>query len=456
MKGEIMNKERSNFSNKLGFVLAAAGSAVGLGNIWRFPYLAAKYGGGIFLLVYVILAISFGFTIMLAEIALGRKTGLSAIEAFQALNKKYTWLGYLTSIVPIIIFPYYCVIGGWVLKYFSVYLTGQGNNAASDTFFTEFISKLGEPVLWLSIFIAVTAVIVLFGVEKGIEKVSRIMMPVLFILSIAIAIYGITIDGAMEGVVYYLKPDFSKFSPLTVLAALGQLFYSMSLAMGIMITYGSYMKKEDNLESSVRQIEIFDTGIAFIAGLMIIPAVFSFSGGDETILTKGPELMFITLPKVFGNMKLGNVIGLLFFILILFAALTSSISLMETIVSILQDKLKWKRQTTCIVILVFAIIVGIPSSLGFGIWSDIKLLGFSILDFWDFISNSVLMPIVALFTCLFVGFVVKPSILIEEVKISSPFKSQNLFTIMIKYIAPIGIVLILVSSILNAIGWMQM
>ena len=282
------------------------------------------------------------------------------------------------------------------------------------------------------------------------------MMPVLFILSIAIAIYGITIDGAMEGVVYYLKPDFSKFSPLTVLAALGQLFYSMSLAMGLMITYGSYMKKEDNLESSVRQIEIFDTGIAFIAGLMIIPAVFSFSGGDETILTKGPELMFITLPKVFGNMKLGNVIGLLFFILILFAALTSSISLMETIVSILQDKLKWKRQTTCIVILVFAIIVGIPSSLGFGIWSDIKLLGFSILDFWDFISNSVLMPIVALFTCLFVGFVVKPSILIEEVKISSPFKSQNLFTIMIKYIAPIGIVLILVSSILNAIGWMQM
>lgn len=247
-----MNKERSNFSNKLGFVLAAAGSAVGLGNIWRFPYLAAKYGGGIFLLVYVILAISFGFTIMLAEIALGRKTGLSAIEAFQALNKKYTWLGYLTSIVPIIIFPYYCVIGGWVLKYFSVYLTGQGNNAVSDTFFTEFISKLGEPVLWLSIFIAVTAVIVLFGVEKGIEKVSRIMMPVLFILSIAIAIYGITIDGAMEGVVYYLKPDFSKFSPLTVLAALGQLFYSMSLAMGIMITYGSYMKKEDNLESSVR------------------------------------------------------------------------------------------------------------------------------------------------------------------------------------------------------------
>ncbi len=451
-----MNKERSNFSNKLGFVLAAAGSAVGLGNIWRFPYLAAKYGGGIFLLVYVILAISFGFTIMLAEIALGRKTGLSAIEAFQALNKKYTWLGYLTSIVPIIIFPYYCVIGGWVLKYFSVYLTGQGNNAVSDTFFTEFISKLGEPILWLSIFIAVTAVIVLFGVEKGIEKVSRIMMPVLLVLSIAIAIYGITIDGAMEGVVYYLKPDFSKFSPLTVLAALGQLFYSMSLAMGIMITYGSYMKKEDNLESSVRQIEIFDTGIAFIAGLMIIPAVFSFSGGDETILTKGPELMFITLPKVFGNMKLGNVIGLLFFILILFAALTSSISLMETIVSILQDKLKWKRQTTCIVILIFAIIVGIPSSLGFGIWSDIKPLGFSILDFWDFISNSVLMPIVALCTCVFVGFVIKPSILIEEVKISSPFKSQNLFTIMIKYIAPIGIILILVSSILNAIGWMQM
>lgn len=455
MKGEKMDKERSNFSGKLGFVLAAAGSAVGLGNIWRFPYLAAKYGGGIFLLVYLILAVTFGFSIMLAEIAIGRKTGLSAIEAFQALNKKYSWLGYLTSIVPIIIFPYYCVIGGWVTKYFAVYLTGQGKAAVSDTFFTEFISKPGQPILWLSIFIAATAIIVLFGVEKGIEKVSRMMMPILLVLSIAIAIYGITVDGAMEGVIYYLKPDFSRFSSLTVLAALGQLFYSMSLAMGIMITYGSYMKKQDNLESSVRQIEIFDTGIAFIAGLMIIPAVFAFSGGDEGVLTKGPELMFITLPKVFGNMKIGNMIGLLFFILILFAALTSSISLMETIVSILQDKLKWKRNVTCIVILIFAIIVGIPSSLGFGIWEHIKPLGFSILDFWDFVSNSVLMPIVALFTCLFVGFVIKPAALIEEVKISSEFKSQKLFNIMIKYIAPIGIMIILISSILNAIGWIQ-
>ena len=448
-------KERSNFTSKIGFVLAAAGSAVGLGNIWRFPYLAAKYGGGIFLLVYLILAVTFGFAIMLTEIALGRKTGLSAIEAFKKLDKRFAFVGYITAAVPIIIFPYYCVIGGWVTKYLSVYLTGAGTKAAADGFFDKFIGQPFEPVVWLGIFVFATAAIVFLGVEKGIEKVSKLMMPILAVLSIGIAVYSVTLPGAWEGVIYYIKPDFSRFSPTTVLAALGQLFYSMSLAMGIMITYGSYMKKENNLEGSVRQIELFDTAIAFIAGLMVIPAVFAFSGGDESALGTGPSLMFETLPKVFGNMGIGNVIGILFFVLVLFAALTSAISLMETIVSILQDKLKWNRKLTCLVVMIFAIVVGTPSSLGFGVWSHIKIIGMSILDFFDFLSNSIIMPIVALLTCVFVGFVLKPSTIAEEVKVSAPFKSEKFYTIIIKWIAPICIVAILVSSILSALGYMK-
>ncbi len=450
-----MSEKRSSFTGKIGFVLAAAGSAVGLGNIWRFPYLAAKYGGGIFLLVYLVLAVTFGFALMCGEIALGRKTGKSAIGAFADLNKKYSFIGVLAAVIPALILPYYSVIGGWVTKYLTVFVTGGIHEAAVDGYFEGFISKPIEPIGWFLLFIGLTALIVLLGVEKGVEKVSKIMMPVLVVLTLVIAIYAMFIPGAMEGVKYYLTPDFSKFSATTVLSAMGQLFYSMSLAMGIMITYGSYMKKDVNLEKSVRQIEIFDTGIAFLAGLMIIPAVFAFSGGDESALGKGPGLMFITLPKVFESMKGGTFIGALFFLLVLFAALTSSISLMETVVSIVRDKFGWKRKATCIAVLVFCIVLGLPSSLGFGLWSGISLGGMSILDMFDFFSNSILMPIVALLTCIFIGYIIKPKCLIEEIELTGEFRSKTLFTIIIKYVAPVCIVLILVSSILDALGIMK-
>ncbi len=446
------NESRSSFTGKLGFVLAAAGSAVGLGNIWRFPYLAAKYGGGIFLLVYVILALTFGFALMTAEITIGRKTGLSAIGAFRVLNKKYTFIGYLASIVPIIILPYYSVIGGWVMKYMWAFMSGNVVATANDSYFAGFITHPTEPIWWFLLFIGITAIVVLCGVEKGIEKVSKIMMPVLVVLSIFIAIYSVTVPGAFEGVLYYLLPDFSKFSATTVLAAMGQLFYSMSLAMGIMITYGSYMKKDVNLESSVKQIELFDTGIAFLSGLMIIPAVFAFSGGSPESLGKGPSLMFVTLPKVFESMTGGKFIGISFFVLVLFAALTSSISLMETVVSIVCDKFKVKRTLSCLLVFAGVVLLGLPSTLGYSIWSEVKIIGMQFLDFFDFISNSVIMPIVALFTCVFVGFVLKPKALIDEVESSAPFKRKKLFQVVIKYLAPICIVLILASSILDAFG----
>lgn len=445
---------RSNFSSKIGFVLAAAGSAVGLGNIWRFPYLAARYGGGTFLLVYLILAVTFGFTLMLAEIAIGRKTGLSAIGAFKKLDRRFGFLGVLCAFIPIIIFPYYSVIGGWVIKYFATFVSGGVTAAAEDSYFPSFISSTTEPIGWFALFILLTAVIVFLGVDKGIETVSKFMMPVLVLLTIFIAIYGLTVDGAMEGVAYYLKPSMEHFSVKTILAAMGQLFYSMSLAMGIMITYGSYMKKENNLEQSVRQIEIFDTAIAFLAGLMIIPGVFAFSGGTAESLNQGPGLMFVTLPKVFNSMPMGGLVGTAFFILVFFAALTSAISLMETIVSIIMDKFKWKRNVTVLFVTVLALLMGVPSSLGFGIWDHIKFLGMSILDTFDFLSNSVLMPIAAFFTCIFVGYFIKPKAIVEEVKESDgTFKSEKLFTIMIRWVAPVFLVAILASSVANAMGW---
>lgn len=448
----MSNEKRSSFTGKLGFVLAAAGSAVGLGNIWRFPYLAAKYGGGIFLLVYIVLAITFGFALMTAEIALGRKTGLSAIGAFKALSKKYAFIGYIVAFIPAIILPYYSVIGGWVMKYLYVFISGGATHAANDAYFGGFISQTWQPVFWFLLYIGATAVVVLFGVEKGIERVSKLMMPILVVLSLFIAVYSIFMPGALEGVLYYILPDFGKFSATTVLAAMGQLFYSMSLAMGIMITYGSYMKKEVNLESSVKQIEFFDTGIAFLAGLMIIPAVFVFSGGTPEALGKGPSLMFVTLPKVFETMTAGTLVGIAFFLLVLFAALTSSISLMETVVSIVCDKLKVSRKLSCLIVFVFSVCLGLLSTLGYGPLDNIKIIGMQFLDFFDFISNSVLMPVVAFLTCIFVGYVIKPSVVIEEVELTNKFKKKKLFTFVIKYLAPVCILLILISSVLDAFG----
>ena len=450
-----MDKKRGSFSNKMGFVLAAAGSAVGLGNLWRFPYLAAKYGGGIFLLVYLILAVTLGFTLMITEIAIGRKTGLSAIGAFKALDKRFNFVGYLACVVPFIITPYYCVIGGWVVKYFAAFLTGQGSAAAGDEYFNGFISQATAPVFWFALYILLTAVVVIFGVEKGIEKASRIMMPLLIVLIIGVSIFCITRPGAGAGVKYYLLPDFSRFSTTTVLAAMGQLFYSMSLAMGIMITYGSYMKKDSSLEQSVRQIEIFDTVVAFLAGLMIIPSVFVFSGGDEAALGKGPSLMFVTLPKVFESISFGGVIGAAFFLLVLFAALTSSISLMETNVSIVRDKFGWSRKKSTLIITLYVLILGSIVSLGFGPLSFIKIIGLGLLDFFDFLSNSVLMPIVAILTCVCIGHFIGSKTVEDEVEINGPFKVKKFYRIMLKWIAPICLVLILIFAVSEAMGWIK-
>ena len=440
--------EKAGFGSKLGFILAAAGSAVGLGNIWRFPYLAAKYGGGMFLLVYLIFAVTFGFALMTTEIAIGRRTGKSVIQAYSDMNRHFKPLGWLAGAIPVIILPYYCVIGGWVLRYLTTFVSGAGKSAAGDgSYFTNFISHAGTPMLFFGIFIALTAVVVMLGVQKGIEKVSKFMMPLLLVLIVGISIYTLTLPGAIDGLIYYIKPDFSEFSIKTVIAAVGQLFYSMSLAMGIMITYGSYMRKEDSIESSVRQIEVFDTAVAFLAGLIIVPAVFVFSGGDKSALNAGPSLMFITLPNVFHDMVGGQIVGIVFFLLVALAAMTSSISLMETVVSIVEERFHWKRTPSCLIVTGVSFLIGLLSVFGYSIWSDFTIFHMQMLDFFDYISNNIMMPIVALMTCILVGFVVKTTYVENEIEKNERFRSKGLYRIMIKFICPICLLLILFSSL---------
>lgn len=449
-------KDRGSFSSGIGFVLAAAGSAVGLGNLWRFPYLAAQYGGGIFIVIYIAIALTFGFALMTTEIAIGRKTGLSPSLAYGKLHSKFKFLGVLACIVPIIILPYYSVIGGWVMKYMVTFVSGNGIAAADDAFFGSFIGNATAPLGFFAIFLAITAVVILLGVDKGIERVSKVLMPILLILAVVICIFVATMDGTGEGIKYYFVPDLARFSWKAIPAAMGQIFYSMSLAMGIMITYGSYTKKETNLVKSVNQIEIFDTVVAILAGLMVIPVVYMVSGVEGT-QSSGPGLMFVALPKVFEAMPMGNVLGALFFILVLFAALTSSISLMEAIISSFMDKFKIGRLPACVITIVICLLLGIPSSMGNGAWSHILVLGMDFLTFFDWISNSVLMPIVALITCIMVGYFIKPKAIIDEVQRNGEeMKRKGLYVVMIKVIAPIFLVIILVAYTLSQFGLFSM
>ncbi|MBQ8662234.1 MAG: sodium-dependent transporter [Eubacterium sp.] len=449
-------KDRGSFSSGIGFVLAAAGSAVGLGNLWRFPYLAAQYGGGIFIVIYIIIALTFGFTIMTTEIAIGRKTGVSPLIAYGKIHSKFKFLGVLACIVPIIILPYYCVIGGWVMKYMFTFVGGNGVAAAGSDFFGNFIGSTGSPLGFFAFFLAITAIIVLLGVNKGIERVSKVLMPALLVLAVVICIFIMTMDGSGEGIKYYLVPDMAKFTWKAIPAALGQIFYSMSLAMGIMITYGSYTKKETNLVKSVNQIEIFDTVVALLAGFMVVPVVYMV-GGAEATANSGPGLMFVALPQVFNAMPAGGVLGALFFILVFFAALTSSISLMEAILSCFMDKFKIGRIPACLAVLVLSIILGVPSSMGNGAWAHITLAGMDFLTFFDWISNSVLMPIVALITCIMIGYFVKPKVILEEAtRNGEKLGRKGLYIVMVKVVAPICLVIILLAYTLAQFGLFSM
>ena len=461
-----MNEKRNSFSGSIGFVLAAAGSAIGLGNIWRFPYLAAKDGGGLFLAMYIILALTFGFTLLTTEVAIGRKTKQSPLTAYGQLSKKWGFLGVIACVIPMIILPYYCAIGGWVLKYFVTFLTKSGAAAAAtDGFFTGFITSFEEPIVLMLIFMAVTGVVIFLGVNKGIESFSKVLMPILLILVIGIAIFSVTInytDAAgvtrtgWEGFKIYIIPNFEGMTVkgffTVLLDAMGQLFYSLSVAMGIMIAYGSYVKDEANLVKSINQIEIFDTLVAFLAGVMIIPAVFVFQG-REGMAASGPSLMFVSLPKVFAEMGgVGRFVGCLFFAMVLFAALTSSISIMEAVVSSLMDKFKWSRTKAVVIEFIIAVAGGLAVCFGYNIWYfDYTLPNGAvgqILDIMDYVSNNILMPVVSIGTCILIGWLLKPKTVIDEAtKNGEKFGRAKLYAVMIKYITPVLLLVLLLKAL---------
>lgn len=457
-------KERGSFKGSIGFVLAAAGSAVGLGNIWRFPYLAARDGGGLFLVIYLILAVTFGFTLVTTEVVIGRKTKQSPLTAYKHLAPKWKWIGFFSCLVPGIIMPYYCAIGGWVLKYFWAFATMHGDEAAEDGYFTTFITGKYEPVLFMVIFLALCSTIIYRGVSSGIEKSSRLLMPILFIMVIGVAIFSLTIETTneagkvvtgLDGLKVYLIPNLDGVGLKEIfyitMDALGQLFFSLSVAMGILIAYGSYMPDDVNLVKSINQIEFFDTFVAILAGVMIVPAVFVFMGKDG--MTTGPSLMFVSLPKVFAQMgDLGVIIGTIFFAMVLFAAITSAMSILEAVVSSFMDAFGMSRKKATIIETVIALVVGVIVCFGYNFfYFEYKLPNGAtaqILDILDYLSNNILMPIVSIATCILIGWVLKPKIVIDEAtKNGEKFRRKGLYIVMIKFIAPAFlIVLLLISS----------
>lgn len=456
-------KKRSGFSGTIGFVLAAAGSAVGLGNIWRFPYLAAKDNGGLFIFCYLILALTFGFTLLTTEVAIGRKTKQSPLTAYGKIDSRFRFLGVLACLVPIIILPYYCAIGGWVIKYLFTFVGRQGVQAAGDTYFTGFISQQYSPILFMLIFLLLSAVVVYYGVDKGIENLSKYLMPALLVLVIGISVFSLTLSyqdasgvtrTGLQGLKIYLVPSLKGVSfkdfMVVVMDALGQLFFSISVAMGIMVAYGSYVKKESNLMFCINQIEIFDTAVALLAGMMIVPMVYVFMGREG--MSGGPGLMFVSLPKVFKAMGgVGGYVGVAFFVMVAFAAVTSAVSIMEAIVSSMMDKFHLSRHLSVILVTVYAIVGGIVVCLGYNkFYFELKLPNGSvaqILDLMDYISNNILMPVVALMTCILIGWVAGPKTIIDEVCYGGrKFGRRGLYIVMIKVIAPILLFVLLLQS----------
>ncbi|MGN8800007.1 sodium-dependent transporter [Candidatus Merdisoma sp. HCP28S3_D10] len=458
-----MKKKEKGFSGSLGFVLAAAGSAVGVGNIWRFPYLCAKDGGGLFLLIYLILVLTFGFTLLTTDVAIGRRTKQNAMHAYATLNQKWSFLGLLTFLVPTLIMTYYSVIGGWILKYLSAYVVSDGTEAAAEGYFTGFITSQYAPVVFTLIFLAFTAWVVYRGVEKGIEKFSRVIMPGLLILIVIIAVFSLTLthtdaDGTvrtgMQGLALYLKPDFhgltvKRFLEI-LLDAMSQLFFSLSVSMGIMITYGSYVKDDVNLSKSMNHIEFFDTGVAFLAGMMIIPAVFVFLGTDG--MTSGPSLTFISLPKVFEAMGgIGRFVGTLFFLMLAFAALTSCVSVMETLVANCMELFHQSRKKMCAIVGVYSLVTAVLICLGYNIfYFDLPLPNGSnaqLLDLMDYISNSFLMPFISLLSSILIGWIVGPEWITDEVtKNGEAFPRAGLYRFMIRYVVPVIMLILFLMS----------
>lgn len=436
-------EEKIGFSGKIGFILTSAGAAVGLGNIYRFPYLAMKHGGS-FVLLYVILALTLGATLLSCEVAIGRKTGKIAISAYGALDKRFSFLGILTTLAPVLIFPYYSVIGGWVLKYTIVYIFGNPNELLQDGYFTAFRSDTPSLTIFFLVFILITAVLVLRGVKGGVELLSKLTMPPLLFLSLFLTAYILIENNGGGAIRHYLTPTISSITPSLFVDLVGQLFYSLSIAMGTMVTFGSYMPRGESIIKSVFSIEVFDLFVALLSGIMISASVYSYTTPENIV--GGPSLMFEALPRAINILSYPRLFGSLLFIFILVAALTSSVALMETVNSAVIEKCGVSRTRATIFTLLFSIPVGFFSVLGYNEGLGLTIGGVSILDIFDYLSNNILMPISALIGIILVGYVIKPEYLSREIGLKPRSIGERVFSFFIKYFSPICLVIVLLSA----------
>lgn len=442
---------RDKWSSNLGFILAASGSAIGLGNLWKFPYNTGVNGGGAFVLLYLVFLILIGLPLMLGAITLGRNTQLSVFGAYKSINTKWSFVGGLGILCAFVILAFYSTVGGWVIYYLKTALLGGLTSTDPNFLSNIFQNLMNSPVellLYQFLFMIITMTIVLKGISNGIEKASKVMMPSLFIMIIIIAIRSITLDGSLAGIEFLFIPDFSKINMDVAMNALGQVFFSISIGMGTIVTYGSYLDKKDNLLITSSMIPLLDTLIALLAGIAILPAVFAL--GFEP--TGGPGLMFITLPAVFSSMPFGNLFSILFFVLVLFAALTSSISMLEVAVSYFVEEKNKKRIPSTIIIGTIIFLLGIPASLSLGTWS-FKVLGtLNFFELYDKLTANILLTTGAFLLTIFIGWVMTPKEAIKEIESSGvKFRLSSIWTILIKYLVPIAIGIILVSSYIDFI-----
>ncbi|MBE6904081.1 MAG: sodium-dependent transporter [Ruminococcaceae bacterium] len=433
-------EKKTKWASNVGFLLASAGSAIGLGNLWKFPYLMGENGGFWFLIVYIIFILILGLPVMISELSIGRMTESGPVKAFGKLNKKFKFIGIIGISCAFIILSYYSVIGGWIFKYIENYIVFQ----APPADFSQYIATSAGPVFWHFIFIAITALVCCYG-TKGIERASKVMMPVLFIMLIVIAIRSLTLGAADKGLAFMFTAK-GGFSLNTIVAALGQVFYSLSLCMGITITYGSYLSKKESIPKNVTIIASLDTSIALLAGLAIFPAVFAF--GLEP--SQGTTLTFGTLPKVFESMQGGWIFAIIFFLLMAFAALTSAIALLECVVSAILDRFNCSRKIATIFTALGAFLLGIPAALTYGVLKNFKILNYDFFDFLGVITDNILMPVGGIFMCIFIGWIWGPKHIAEHVETNSNrFPLKKAWLICIRFIVPILIVLVTIVGFIN-------
>ena len=441
-------KERINFGSKLGVVAAAAGSAVGLGNIWRFPYELGQYGGGAFLIIYLLFVVILGMPIMLSEFVIGRMGQANAAGSFKKLGKNPRWryVGVMGVVASFMIMGFYVVVSGWTLEYVFQAFGNQFSNRDTATLsqvFTDFSTSTYRPIIWMVLFMIFTASIVLAGVQKGIESSSKFMMPLLLVIIIALGVRSVTLPGGIEGLKFLFQPDFSKINSAVILSAMGQAFFSLSLGMGCMITYGSYISKKNHLSHTVVEVTLLDTLIAVLASVAIFPAVFSLGINPA----QGPELVFITLPNVFAHMPGGYIWAILFFVLLSVAALTSTISLLEVIVAYFVEEFKIGRVKTVVYASIGIIVLGVISSLSMGPLKDFQIMGMGFFGLLDNITSKILMPVGGLFISVFVGWKLDKQRILNELSGNGHFKTGyfKLYLFLIRYVAPVGITLIIIN-----------